>query len=103
LGSIRKSARIPPHPLRAATPARNEIRKKGEICHVARRSSFFQAAAEIPSLGGWAAQHTIPFFAIPAQICTSPKSLPLSSPRITHTKNSYLLKIGFVPQKPAST
>ena len=57
----------------------------------------------IPSLDDLASQ-PMPFFALRAPACTNP-TIPalLPSPRITLTKNGYLLRIGFVPKKPAST
>jgi hypothetical protein len=68
-------------------------------------SSFFRTAQEsafrpLP-LDGLASQ-PMPFSAFRAQICTNPKSASLLIPRITHTKNRYLLRIDFDSQKPAS-
>src|ERR1035441_6066974 len=60
------------------------------ICHAAHPVRSFRRPRKAP------------FFALLAQICPSQTSQPLPIPCITHTKHSYLLEIGWVPQKPAS-
>lgn len=77
----------------------SQIRTRYEPPRALRKSGLKANPGDSRNLS----RSTSPFFALRAQICTNPSSVPVPNTRATHTKNRYLLRIGFVSKNSAST